>query len=267
MVLGMPSASCQTDIAALAQTRHAAAAVVLQSWLPECGVQRPEPGPHVGLSVHGAVHHCCVRVSMQEGSLNRPGSVVGPVESTTSPTTSCVLLLLLLLLLLQPSWGWVRAWNMMDMASYALQVCGVCRPHQEGVRVRALWVQQCRMTAPFPCDMMPTLKHPETHACHSGCCGVVCFGGVQVAIVVLHLQRTWLDEGWFSILVATQQVLLWMKLVRCGAPDCWACTHSTRKRRQRLGVGSGVGFSFRVCQCSRCKTRANSAASHHSSFC
>jgi hypothetical protein len=41
-----------------------------------------------------------------------------------------------------------------------------------------------------------------------------------VVIVVLHLQRTWLDEGWFSILIATQQVLLWMKLVRAGAPDC-----------------------------------------------
>lgn len=35
----------------------------------------------------------------------------------------------------------------------------------------------------------------------------------QVVICVLHLQRTFVDEGWFSVLVATQQVLLWMKLV------------------------------------------------------
>lgn len=57
---------------------------------------------------------------------------------------------------------------------------------------------------------------------------------------MLHLQRTWLDEGWFSILVATQQVLLWMKLVRCGAPDCWACTHSTRKTAQVAAGGLSV---------------------------
>lgn len=35
----------------------------------------------------------------------------------------------------------------------------------------------------------------------------------QVAICVLHMQRTFVDEGWFSVLVASQQVLLWMKLV------------------------------------------------------
>lgn len=115
-------------------------------------------------------------MSMQEGSLNRQGCGVGLVESTASPTTSCVLLLLLLLLL-PPSWGWVRAWNMMDMASYALQVCGVvCGSHQEGVHVRSSWVS-CSNAAPFPCDM-PTLKHPETHACPSDCCVVWCVSGV-----------------------------------------------------------------------------------------
>jgi hypothetical protein len=36
---------------------------------------------------------------------------------------------------------------------------------------------------------------------------------LQVAICVLHVQRTFVDEGWFSVLVASQQVLLWMKLV------------------------------------------------------
>jgi hypothetical protein len=42
--------------------------------------------------------------------------------------------------------------------------------------------------------------------------------GLQVAICVLHVQRTFVDEGWFSVLVASQQVLLWMKLVstQCG---------------------------------------------------
>jgi hypothetical protein len=32
-----------------------------------------------------------------------------------------------------------------------------------------------------------------------------------VTICVLHLQRTFVDESWFSVLVATQQVLLWVK--------------------------------------------------------
>lgn len=35
----------------------------------------------------------------------------------------------------------------------------------------------------------------------------------QIVICVLHLQRSFVDEGWFSVLVATQQVLLWIKLV------------------------------------------------------
>eukprot|EP00879_Flechtneria_rotunda_P030709 GHRR01033380.1.p1 GENE.GHRR01033380.1~~GHRR01033380.1.p1 ORF type:complete len:313 (+),score=66.53 GHRR01033380.1:359-1297(+) len=51
-------------------------------------------------------------------------------------------------------WGWVRLWNLMDMASYAL----------------------------------------------------------QIVITVLHIQRDFLDEGWFSVLVATQHVLMWTKL-------------------------------------------------------
>ena len=41
---------------------------------------------------------------------------------------------------------------------------------------------------------------------------------LQVVICVLHLQRSFVDEGWFSVLVATQQVLLWIKLVR---RHCW----------------------------------------------
>lgn len=43
------------------------------------------------------------------------------------------------------------------------------------------------------------------------CCVVVV---LQVVICVLHAQRSFVDEGWFSVMVATQQVLLWMKLVR-----------------------------------------------------
>jgi hypothetical protein len=35
---------------------------------------------------------------------------------------------------------------------------------------------------------------------------------VQAAICVLHLRREGLDEGWFSVLVATQNVLMWAKL-------------------------------------------------------
>eukprot|EP00775_Hariotina_reticulata_P003763 gene3763-4022_t len=50
--------------------------------------------------------------------------------------------------------GWVGAWNLLDMASYFLQI-------------------------------------------------VIC---------VLHLQRDYVDEGWFSVLVASQHVLMWTKL-------------------------------------------------------
>lgn len=47
---------------------------------------------------------------------------------------------------------------------------------------------------------------------------------LQVVICVLHLQRTFVDEGWFSVLVATQQVLLWIKLVRDSC-SCSALPH------------------------------------------
>lgn len=45
---------------------------------------------------------------------------------------------------------------------------------------------------------------------------------LQVAICVLHIQRTFVDEGWFSVMVASQQVLLWMKLV--SATQCLSGT-------------------------------------------
>lgn len=48
---------------------------------------------------------------------------------------------------------------------------------------------------------------------HSILCVICVPIAVQVVICVLHLQRTFVDEGWFSVLVATQQVLLWIKLV------------------------------------------------------
>jgi hypothetical protein len=58
---------------------------------------------------------------------------------------------------------------------------------------------------------------------------------LQVVICVLHLQRTFVDEGWFSVLVATQQVLLWIKLVRasCNAP--WSCTRTRVRAHHYLG--------------------------------
>lgn len=34
----------------------------------------------------------------------------------------------------------------------------------------------------------------------------------QIAICVVHLQRTFVDEGWFSVMVASQHVLMWTKL-------------------------------------------------------
>ena len=32
---------------------------------------------------------------------------------------------------------------------------------------------------------------------------------LQVAIFALHLQREYVDEGWFSVMIATQHVLMW----------------------------------------------------------
>lgn len=40
------------------------------------------------------------------------------------------------------------------------------------------------------------------------CCPFV----LQIVICVLHLQRDYVDEGWFSVLVACQHVLMWTKL-------------------------------------------------------
>ncbi len=35
---------------------------------------------------------------------------------------------------------------------------------------------------------------------------------MQIVIFVLHLQRQYVNEGWFSVLVATQTVFMWSKL-------------------------------------------------------
>ena len=35
---------------------------------------------------------------------------------------------------------------------------------------------------------------------------------LQLAIAALHAQRAHVDEGWFSVLIATQHVLMWTKL-------------------------------------------------------
>jgi hypothetical protein len=45
-------------------------------------------------------------------------------------------------------------------------------------------------------------------SCTAGCWAVHC----QIAICVVHLQRTFVDEGWFSVMVASQHVLMWTKL-------------------------------------------------------
>lgn len=42
---------------------------------------------------------------------------------------------------------------------------------------------------------------------------------LQLAISALHLNRGAVDEGWFSVMVAVQHVLMWAKLqyfARCG---------------------------------------------------
>lgn len=35
---------------------------------------------------------------------------------------------------------------------------------------------------------------------------------LQLAITALHVQRVYVDEGWFSVMIATQHVLMWTKL-------------------------------------------------------
>lgn len=35
---------------------------------------------------------------------------------------------------------------------------------------------------------------------------------LQIAICGLHFQREYVDEGWFSVMIATQHVLMWSKL-------------------------------------------------------
>ena len=48
---------------------------------------------------------------------------------------------------------------------------------------------------------------------------------IQVAIVVLHAQRSVVDEGWFSVLLALQHVLLWAKLhYFAKARQCMWCS-------------------------------------------
>jgi hypothetical protein len=37
--------------------------------------------------------------------------------------------------------------------------------------------------------------------------------GLQIAISVVHLQREYVDEGWFSVMIATQHVLMWWAAV------------------------------------------------------
>ena len=34
---------------------------------------------------------------------------------------------------------------------------------------------------------------------------------LQIVICVLHVQREFMDEGWFSVMLATQHVLMWTK--------------------------------------------------------
>jgi hypothetical protein len=83
-----------------------------------------------------------------------------------------VRLLLLLLVWFHPSWGWVRAWNIMDMASYILQV-SVCHTQwvcagvvqQHVLAAEHFGRNKCSMTARVCGMVLNTARtHRETHA-------------------------------------------------------------------------------------------------------
>lgn len=76
---------------------------------------------------------------------------------------------------------------------------------------------------------------------------------------MLHMQRTFVDEGWFSVLVASQQVLLWMKLVSGHASgthgfafaDRWRWTPPPLSDCPRAGaVAAGTLIEGCICESS-----------------
>lgn len=77
-------------------------------------------------------------------------------------------------------------------------------------------------TAPSAFECLNDVHHWSCS--HPTTCAYVALLWHQVVICVLHLQRKFVDEGFFSVLVATQQVLLWIKLVSAGA----LCQHLKR---------------------------------------
>ena len=122
--------------------------------------------------------------------------------------------------------GWFSLINLVDMASYMLQASAL--PASTAPRVHgalAVYLLPRAAPPPRPPSLPPgsagmlqetgralAAPHRQPTARPDPSPPPPLSLPTQVAIFVLHIQREFVDEGWFSVLIATQNVLMWSKL-------------------------------------------------------